>query len=589
MKKNSRIISFVLSMIFMFSFIVPKQVFAEESKDVFVRVEGLNNTIVEGKAKGVKALDAIEAALKTNNINYNTKKESWGSMITEIEGLKSGKFGGYDGWMYYVKDNGKVVSPQVGIDAFDLKNGMEVIVYYSDNTPYVNSVTFEPKVVKENESFKIKFAYSSLDWNTKKEIIQPIKEVKVSIDGSEFTTDKDGYIEVENGLSKGDHSYKISGYEKDKVSKVIMDKGGFTIDNVNTPSIVFSDFSYKESSNVSATKDVKGTLNDTVNFMKTTNSSPWAAYSLRTLGIEPKGDFIEKLKKEIDTNGVEDMTPGNLISNIIGVSAFGYTPYDFNGKNLVKELYDRKIDTLLANEAVFALLTYSALNLDEDYAIKKADLVNRIVESQLNYTANNKKCMGWTWYGDKVDPDLTAAAINALVPYYADAKVKEKVDGALNTLKSALTDDGNIIGQYGPASETNAFVIMALTSLGINPESYKGTKGDLVSAFLAYKGDNGQFNHDNGTKNNLFSTEQALRALITLNSFNSNGKSNYYTSNIVAKNLPKYSDQKPMNEIKEEKGKLPQTGSSVGFEGILAIGAMISLAGVIIFSRKREA
>lgn len=589
MKRNSRIISFVLSMIFIFSFIVPKQVLAEEAKEVFVRVEGLNSTIVEGKTKGIKPLDAIETVLKAKNISYNTKKESWGSMITEIDGLKSGKFGGYDGWMYYVKDNGKVVSPQVGIDAFDLNSGMEIIVYYSDNTPYINSVTFEPKVVKDNESFKIKFAYSSLDWNTKKEVIQPIKEVKVAIDGSEFITDKDGYVEVKNGLKKGEHSYKVSGYEKDKVSKVIMDKGSFTIDNVNAPTIVFSDFSYKENNNTLVSKDVKGSLNETVNFMKVTNSSPWAAYSLRTLGIEPKGDFIEKLKKEIDISGVEDMTPGNLISNIVGVSAFGYNPYEFCGKNLVKELYDRKIDTLLANEAVFALLTYSALNLDEDYAIKKADLVNRILESQLDYTVNDKKSMGWTWYGDKVDPDLTAAAINALVPYYGDAKVKEKVDGALNTLKNALTDDGNIIGQYGLASETNAFVIMALTSLGINPETYNGNKGDLVSAFLAYKGDNGQFNHDNGTKNNLFATEQALRALIALSSFNSNGKSNYYTSSIVAKNLPKYSDQKPMNDIKEEKGKLPQTGSNVGFEGVLAIGSMISLAGVIIFSRKREA
>lgn len=589
MKKNSRIISFVLSMIFIFSFIVPKQVFAEETKDVFVRVEGLNSTIVEGKTKGVKALDAIEAVLKSKNINYNTKKESWGSMITEINGIKSGKFGGYDGWMYYVKDNGKVVSPQVGIDAFELKSGMEVIVYYSDNTPYVNSATFEPKIVKDNESFKIKFAYSSVDWNTKKEVIQPIREAKVYIDGSEFITDKDGYVEVKTGLSKGEHSYKISGYENEKLSKVIMDKGSFNIDNVNAPTIVFSDLLYKENNNIPVSKDFKESLNETANFMKNTNNSPWAAYSLKKLGIEPKGDFIEKLKKEIDTNGVEDMTPGNLISNIVGLSAFGYNPYEFCGKNLVKELYDRKIDTLLANEAVFALITYSALNLDEDYVIKKADLVNRILESQLNYTASDKKYMGWTWYGDKVDPDLTAAAINALVPYYGDVKVKEKVDGALNTLKNGLTDDGNIIGQYGPASETNAFVIMALTALGINPETYKGAKGDLVSAFLAYKGDKGQFNHDNDTKNNLFATEQALRALIALNSFNLNGKSNYYTSNIVAKNLPKYSDQKPINEIKEEKEKLPQTGSTIGFEGVLAIGSMISLAGVIIFSRKREA
>lgn len=594
MKQKNKVISFMLSMIFLFSFIVPKQVFAEESKDVFVRVEGLNNTIAEGKVKGVKALDAVEALLKEKNINYNVKKEKWGAMINSVNGLQSGKFGGYDGWMYYVKENGKVVSPQVGVDAFELKSGMEVIVYYSNNTPYVNSLTFEPNVVKENESFKMKFAYSALDWNTNKEVITPIKDGKVVIDGKEFSTDKDGYIVVNNGLMKGEHSYKISGYVNDNTSKVIMDKGSFKIDNVNSPAIIFSDSSYKESSNVGITKDIKGSLNETLNSMKSMDSSPWAAYSLKKMNIEPKGDFIENLKKEIDKNGLEDMTPGNLVSNIIGLSAFGYNPYDFRGQNLVKALYDKDIESLLPNEAVFALLTYNAINLDEDYKIKKNDLVNKIVSSQLNYNANNKNYMGWTWYGDKVDPDLTAAAINALVPYAKDANVKVKIDGALDTLKNSLTQDGNIIGQYGPASETNAFVIMALTSLGVNPESYKGEKGDLVSAFLSYKGDNGMFNHDNNTKNNLFATEQALRALISLNSFNEKGKSDYYTSSIVAKNLPKYSDQTTVDDInseeKEEEGMLPQTGMAVGFEGIVTIGAIISLAGAIIFKgMKKEA
>lgn len=540
--KKKRSLSIIMSLVMLFALVLAPISAKADTVKVYVRVEGLTKTIAEGYVESTNALDALEKLLKAKNVSYNVQDGQYGKYIATVDGLKAGVLGGYDGWLYAVKDNKSIASGDVGIGSKALKSGEELVVYYGDfdKTAIVNNVTFSPAVPKAGEETTITLQNKSLDWNTNKEVVKAIKGANVEIDGKTYKTDDNGAVKLT--LDKGTHNYKFSGYVDNKnVPTVLMDKGAFVLDGVNSPSIVYSDENYnKVVDNTKVEKNIAETLTATVAYISKAKASNWAAFSLYKSNAKINEGFLDKLNESIKS-GVDEMTPSQLESAIVGVSALGYSPYNFNGKNLVKTLFNKDINEFLNNDCIFALLTYKSVNLSEEYKINKSDLVNKIL------AAYNK---GWSWSGTGVDPDITAAAINALAPYYKgeklqgvdNAKVKSIVDEAVSILSKAQLEDGNINGTYGVSSETNAFTIMALTSIGVDPSEgvFAKSKGDLVSAFLSYKGDNGAFNHNNELKNNAYATEQALRALIALKNFKAGETYDYYTSNINAKALKTY-------------------------------------------------
>lgn len=615
-KFNKKVLAFFTVLILVFAQVVPASFAKAETKaiETYVRVEGLEGTIVEGKSSGVNAFDALEALLKQNNIDIKAKDDKYGKYIESINGIKAAKFGGWDGWMYYIKNGSKVESAQSAIDGYKLKEGDNIVVYYGDfNTPFINSIRFEPSVVKAQEPFNMYFEFKTFDYTQNKDIIVPIKNAKVIIDKSEYTTDEKGSIHV-TSLKSGEHTYSISGYDKDKLPKVIMDKGLFTIDNANPPIVQYDDEKFKEKDNTKTIKDIDKELETTLAYIKNNSANPWAALALSKFNIKAEESFIEEWAKEIKKEGIKDLSATDLETKIIALSSMGYSPYDFQGYDLVKELLNRDINDFYNNEIVFALLAYNYANISGQYKITEEKLINTLINSKLSYEVNGNRLTGWTWFGEKIDPDMTGAVISALSPYYRgkkvagvdNEKVKIAIENAVNTLSIMQNASGDIIGQYGPASETNSFVIVALTSIGINPEGDKFTKekGDLVSALLSYKGDNGQYNHDDNLKNNYLSTEEALRALITLKEFKLNSIYDYYISNIDAKALPSYisktvvDKEEPQGnkednkeEVKidtvevsntvENKGEiLPKTGSLLNMTSMLTAASLLIVLGI---------
>ncbi|MGG1639149.1 DUF4430 domain-containing protein [Paenibacillus sp. NRS-1760] len=101
-----------------------------------VKVDGISQSIYDQKTvslkqneKPVTALDALKKALNTANppITFNIVNSSIGSYVQGIAGQEAGSFGGWDGWMYEV--NG--IAPDVGANAYQLKENDEVRFYYS--------------------------------------------------------------------------------------------------------------------------------------------------------------------------------------------------------------------------------------------------------------------------------------------------------------------------------------------------------------------------------------------------------------------------------------------------------------------------
>lgn len=515
---------------------------------ISVRVEGLNGTIVKDSAKGPDVMNIVCKILKGHNIPY--KLDSSSSYITSINNLNAGDLGGWSGWMYYVKSPNSIISPMDGMTKYIPDTGDDVVVYYGDNTPYVTSIKFTPEIVKEKQPFKMKFIYNSYDFTTNKYVDTPIANAIVNIDDYNYITSADGEINVQ-GLALGKHTYKISGYNINKLPTVVMDKGVFNIDNTNPPGLNYSDNSYNDiynSDNNKIVKDIDGGIHDVSTYVKNNIPSMWAELSLDKLGIRTNGSYFDEDAADIKEYGIKNLTNAELEKLIICLTSYGYTPYDFAGCNLVRELFNRDIKSFLLNDSAFGLFAMDYANIsDGDYRITKKMLVDSLLDKTISYKQNNSDITGWNLFGDKVDPDTTGAVINALSPFYSsDIRVKDTVDKAVKSLSVLQNESGYIPNAYGYNSESLSFTILGLASVGINPEGVMFTKvkGDLVSALLSFKCANGGFRHSLDGKCDSIASEEVLRALIALKQYRASGKYDFYSSTIDAAKLPVYQYKK---------------------------------------------
>ncbi|MDI6617459.1 MAG: DUF4430 domain-containing protein [Clostridiales bacterium] len=519
---------------------------AESYPKASVRVEGLSGTIAEGDASGKNALDIFEKVMDKNKIPYG--EDSSKTYITSIDNIGSGDYGGMSGWMYYVKDQNNVIIPMVGMNQYIPENGDMIIVYFGDfmSTSILNKITFTPNVVKENEQFKMKFNYSHFDYMQNKNIDTPIANAGINIDNLTYVTDNNGEITVP-GLKFGEHTYKISGYNIDKTPSVVMDKGIFKIDNVNPPILNHSDSAYDDLYNSNNNKEIKNIdseIKNTSGYIERNQESPWAAISLNKLRLKIDESFLNEYVKDIKENGIADYSNTELEKLILSLTAAGYSPYDFTGRNLISELFGRNIGDFLINDDIFGMFVYSYTNAkDGGYPISREKLKDDILKKAMRCKFEGKYIYGWSLMGgNMIDPDITGAALNALSPYIGDTKVKDLVDKAVKSLAAIENESGYLPGIYDYSSESLSFAITGLTSVGIDPEGalFKKAKGDLFSALLSYKGKDGQFKHSKDGADDFIATEEALRALIALKEYKKSGKYDFYSSNIDAKTLPVY-------------------------------------------------
>lgn len=530
-----------------------------------VRVEGITDTIKTDTATGANVLEIFKNALDdTSNgkskIPYAIQSGQYGSYIESINGITAGKYGQYSGWCYYVKNADKIISPSASMDAYIPEEGDNIIVYYSDGTvPFVNEITFSPAIVKANENFAMNFAYNYVDYTTNKNIKQPIKNAKVTIDSSNYTTDDNGQVIV-SGLANGAHTYKINGYNSDALSSVVMDNGTFTIDGVNSPSFNGSTTQYDSGQdNSKVVKNIPAEISATADVVKTYNDA-WSSVDLYNLGLAKNinTNFLLEEAVNIKSFGVSSLSNTELEKLIIGLSACGYSPYNFDGQDIVSELYNRNINNFMTtNDLDYALIAYNYTNIsDKSYKITK----NVLVDKLLAKVVTSNSLTGWNYSGKNIDSDLTGITINALSGFYkTDAKVASAINSAIKSLASLQNINGYVPGQNGIASETNAFIILGLTAVGVDPEgvttlsdgsnvSFSKLNGDLVSSLLSFKADKGQFKHLLAdTAGNAISTEEALRALIAVNNFRNSKLYNYYGSNIDASKLSVYDYSKANN------------------------------------------
>lgn len=210
---------------------------------------------------------------------------------------------------------------------------------------------------------------------------------------------------------------------------------------------------------------------------------------------------------------------------IMALSAIGKDPTDVGGINIVAPLNDySKTVWQGINGPIYALIALDTNNYKTEDETIRMQYVDYILGKEI---AGG----GWALSGNSADPDITAAALQALARYRDISEVSASAERAIDKLSSMQQKDGGFASWGTVNAESIAQVIVALCAWGIDPgtdERFVKNGNSAVDALLSfYSEDDAAFRHVvNGSVNGI-ATDQACYALVAYDRF-LNGRNSLY-------------------------------------------------------------
>ncbi|GEM_PF-4421322 len=276
------------------------------------------------------------------------------------------------------------------------------------------------------------------------------------------------------------------------------------------------------------------------NYKKKGIDGDWAAFAMNALGEDINSPtytinnktYVGKLLDIISaSDNLGNMTEYERMA--LSILAGGYDPHDFGGMNLIEKIANYRDLTQGNNAVIWGLIAFDAADavIPEDSKYSSEFFVDYLLDLHAGE--------GWALSRTGSDVDITSMAVYALAPYYngwedyRQNEVKKAVDEAVEWLKSQQQEVGgfNDTGADKINTESTAQVIMALTSIGIDPQGSEFTRGNgnPVSAMLSNQMDDGTFMHETSiNQSDHMATSQALQALAALKRFNEEGYSDIF-------------------------------------------------------------
>ena len=241
----------------------------------------------------------------------------------------------------------------------------------------------------------------------------------------------------------------------------------------------------------------------------------WMVLGFARSGREVPENYYDSVvayvDEKIDDNGRLHAT--KCTSNcrfIVALTAIGKDPTDVGGHNLLAGLNDmgyiRKVGV---SGVIWTLIAFDCGKYEMPKGIDRETLVDTILDFQVPGG-------GWATSGNIADPDVTSMAIQALAPYREEPEVQSALDDAVAVLALMLDETGNFPSQYGASSESVSQVIVALCTLGIDPNTDARFVKNGMSALdglLGYYVEGGGFKHIHSGKIDGIATEQGYYAL----------------------------------------------------------------------------
>ena len=241
----------------------------------------------------------------------------------------------------------------------------------------------------------------------------------------------------------------------------------------------------------------------------------WMVLGFARSGREVPDSYYDSVvayvNEKIDDNGRLHATKCTANCRfIVALTAIGKDPTDVGGHNLLAGLNDmgyiRKVGV---SGVIWTLIAFDCGKYDMPKGIDRETLVDTILDFQVPGG-------GWATSGNIADPDVTSMAIQALAPYQEDPDVRSALDTAVTVLAGMLDETGNFPSQYGASSESISQVIVALCTLGIDPNTDPRFVKNGISALdglLGYYVEGGGFKHIHSGKIDGIATEQGYYAL----------------------------------------------------------------------------
>lgn len=444
--------------------------------------------------KGATAQDLFEKALGDAGLDYEMSGNSYVSSITNAKEkvtLSELSNGPYSGWMYTI--NGKFVDY---MSAVTLNDGDVMQFFYVDD-------------------------YRTIDWAGNKTPQEAADEVAAMI---EALPDVDKLtLDDAAAVGQAQSAYNaLSDEAKALISKNLktkLDAAVAKIAQLQKTNQKEFDKIYQETGSSQAALASKAGLT------AGTSGGEWVALGLARSGFISDTlaeQYAQAAYQYVKKKGSSTMSDSKSTENsrmILALTSIGKDPTDVAGYDLLEPLADLDyVKSQGINGPIFALIALDS----HDYEIPKAvagktqttreALIDAILAAQLSDG-------GWNVNGNGADADMTAMAIQALAPYYSsNAKVKSAVDDALKRLSKMQEVNGGYTSWGTANAESVAQVIVALTSLGIDPASdgrFIKNGYSTLDALATFYNDKGGFKHSQSdtTSSNGLATEQAYYAL----------------------------------------------------------------------------
>ncbi|MBP3930100.1 MAG: DUF4430 domain-containing protein, partial [Peptostreptococcaceae bacterium] len=320
-------------------------------------------------------------------------------------------------------------------------------------------------------------------------------------------------------------------------------------------SVVIPQISVNESISKSSSYIYQNTPNPSIG----TNGGEWTILSLARGGYGVKDGYYDTYYKNVvnelkEKDGVLDKTKYTEYSRVIlGLTAIGKDPSNVGGYNLLEKLADyNNVKKQGINGPIYALIALDSNNykIPQVEGVSKQTTRDNLIEYILDkeITQKDGTVGGWALSGTSPDPDVTAMALQALSNYKdktitkedgSKVIVKDYIDRALSVLSNIQLENGGYTSWGSENVESAAQVLVALTSLGIDPKTderfIKGDGNWLVSNIMEYQTNDGGFEHIKGKGTNGMATDQATYALVAYKRF-VEGKSKLYDMSDVLNN-----------------------------------------------------
>ena len=242
----------------------------------------------------------------------------------------------------------------------------------------------------------------------------------------------------------------------------------------------------------------------------------WRVIGLERSGRDVSTAYYDNVVKYVTEkiNSDERLDQYSATENarvILALTAMGYDVTSVAGHNLLAGLDEMSfVESQGINGPIWTLIALDSHKYDPVGDVTRVKLYKAILEAQLSDG-------GWALSGTTSDPDMTAMAIQALAPYYnTNSDIKTAVDNALAYLSKVQNADGGYSTEGTATGESAAQVIVALTALGIDPDTdsrFVKNGISVLDALCAYAVDGGGFAHVAGSQRNTMATEQGYYAL----------------------------------------------------------------------------